>query len=159
MTSFRFMAAPSPDKVKNLCIVGASQARGGFGRLVTPAVQLYAKMIRLQDEMEFPIGAVLKWRNNPIPETHLLDTESTRRRIAISHYLLPVLKLQDKRMAKQVTREIWDPSEHSVPAPGAEAEAPRTGQADVHELPAHSDRGESNDSAALRSGKVDTALP
>ena len=98
-----------PDKVKNLYIVGASQARGGFGRLVTPAAKLYAKMIRLQDEMEFPIGAVLKWRNNPIPKTHLMDTESTRRRIAISHFLLRLLKFQDRRMAKHVTREIWVP--------------------------------------------------
>jgi hypothetical protein len=99
-----------PDKVKNLYIVGASQARGGFGRLVTPATRLYAKMIKLQDEMEFPIGAVLKWRNHSIPKTHLLDTESTRRRIAISHHLLSILKLQERRMAKHVEREIWVPS-------------------------------------------------
>ncbi|MFY0611109.1 MAG: NAD(P)-binding domain-containing protein [Hyphomicrobiaceae bacterium] len=98
-----------PDKVKNLYIVGASQARGGFGRLITPAARLYAKMIKLQDEMKFPIGAVLKWRNNPIPKTHLLDTESTRRRIAISHWLLRLLKLQDKRMARTVEREFWEP--------------------------------------------------
>lgn len=105
-----------PDKVKNLYIIGASQARGGFGRLVTPAARLYAKMIMLQDEMSFPIGAVLKWRNNPIPDSHLLDTESTRRRIAISHYLLPLLRLQDKRMGKKVEREYWIvPNEGAAP--------------------------------------------
>ncbi|MFT5509104.1 MAG: cation diffusion facilitator CzcD-associated flavoprotein CzcO [Hyphomicrobiaceae bacterium] len=111
-----------PDKVKNLYIVGASQARGGFGRLVTPAANLYAKMIKLQDEMAFPIGAVLKWRNNPIPKTHLLDTESTRRRIAISHHLLSLLKWQERRMAKYVDREFWvapKPSADSAPADAA----------------------------------------
>ncbi|MGI9478794.1 MAG: flavin-containing monooxygenase [Hyphomicrobiaceae bacterium] len=112
-----------PDKVKNLYIVGASQARGGFGRLITPAAKLYAKMMKLQDEMTFPIGAVLKWRNNPIPKTHLLDTESTRRRIAISHWLLRLLKLQDKRMAKKVEREFWQPAaaDEDASAVGASA--------------------------------------
>ncbi len=147
-----------PDKVKNLYIVGASQARGGFGRLVTPAVQLYAKMIQLQDEMEFPIGAVLKWRNNPIPETHLLDTESTRRRIAISHYLLPVLKLQDKRMAKRMTREFWDPSEKAEGSIQREARSTEPSQADVHELPAKTDHRDTLDSDK-HPAKVDTALP
>lgn len=117
-----------PDKVKNLYIVGASQARGGFGRLVTPAVQLYAKMIKLQDEMKFPIGAVLKWRNHSIPKTHLLDTESTRRRIAISHHILPILKRQDQRMAKHVDREIWVAPTNSVGAsPVSASEEKRVG--------------------------------
>ncbi len=96
-----------PDKVKNLYIIGASQPRGGFGRVLTPAAQLYAKMIRLQDEIEHPIGAVLKWRNNPIPETQFMDSENTRRRIYLSHYLLPLLKWQGRRMAKQVDREPY----------------------------------------------------
>lgn len=112
-----------PDQVKNLYIVGASQARGGFGRLVTPAAKLYAKMIKLQDDMTFPIGAVLKWRNNPIPKTHFMDTESTRRRIAISHWLLKVLKLQDKRMAKSVEREIWAPPATASAVPPVDASA------------------------------------
>jgi cation diffusion facilitator CzcD-associated flavoprotein CzcO len=98
-----------PDKVKNLYIVGASQPRGGFGRVVTPAAKLYARMMKLQDDLHFPIGAILKWRNNPIPKTQFMDAESTRRRIALSHYLLPLLKRQDKRMAKHETREIWVP--------------------------------------------------
>jgi len=115
-----------PDKVKNLYIIGASQPRGGFGRLVTPAARLYAKMIKLQDEMENPIGAVLKWRNNPIPATQYMDTESTRRRIALSHYLLPLLKRQDKRMLKHVTREHWVPEDE---APSVEPKAKADQQA------------------------------
>jgi len=103
-----------PDKVKNLYIVGASQPRGGFGRVVTPAAKLYAKMIKLQDEMEHPIGAVLAWRNNPIPKTQFMDAESTRRRIALSHYLLPLLKRQGARMLKSVPREHWVPPQGSV---------------------------------------------
>lgn len=102
-----------PDKVKNLYIIGASQPRGGFGRVVTPASKLYARMIKLQDELEHPIGAILKWRNKPIPTTQFMDAESTRRRIALSHYLLPLLKRQDKRMLKHVAREHWMPDDEA----------------------------------------------
>ncbi len=112
-----------PDKVKNLYIIGASQPRGGFGRVVTPAARLYAKMMKLQDEIDHPIGAVLAWRNNPIPTSHLMDTESTRRRIALSHYLLPLLKRSGRRMADKVEREYWEPAK----PPAIEAEAERSG--------------------------------
>lgn len=98
-----------PDKVKNLYIIGASQPRGGFGRVITPAAKLYAKMIKLQDEIEHPIGAVLAWRNNPIPKSQFMDAESTRRRIAFSHYLLPILKISAARMARNIPRERWIP--------------------------------------------------
>jgi hypothetical protein len=107
-----------PDKVKNLYIIGASQPRGGFGRVITPAAKLYAKMIRLQDEIEHPIGAVLAWRNNPIPKTQFMDPESTRRRIAFSHYLLPILKISAARMARNVKRERWIPTDAAATPDG-----------------------------------------
>ena len=114
-----------PDNVKNLYIIGASQPRGGFGRVITPAAQLYAKMIQLQDELEHPIGAILKWRNNPIPKSQFMDAESTRRRIAISHYLLPLLKLSGARMAKQVKRTHWAPA---AATENSKSQAPVSGQ-------------------------------
>lgn len=98
-----------PDKVKNLYIIGASQPRGGFGRVITPAARLYAKMIKLQDDIEHPIGAVLAWRNNPIPKTQFMDPESTRRHIAFSHYLLPILKISAARIARNIPRTHWVP--------------------------------------------------
>ena len=95
-----------PAEVKNLYIVGASQPRGGFGRLLTPAVALYAKLIKLQDEIEHPLGAVMEWLNSPIPETQFMDTESARRRVFLSNYLLGYLKRQAGRLAK---KEAWIP--------------------------------------------------
>lgn len=112
-----------PDKVKNLYIVGASQPRGGFGRVITPAAKLYARMIKLQDELDHPIGAVLKWRNNPIPKSQFMDAESTRRRVWLSHYLLPLLRRSANRMAKQVPREHWQPSDTAKAAGNTPAPA------------------------------------
>ena len=45
---------------KNLYIVGTPQVRYGFGPLITPAATLLCRLIRLQDQMELPIGLVLK---------------------------------------------------------------------------------------------------
>lgn len=94
-----------PAEAKNLYIVGASQPRGGFGRLLTPAVALYAKLIKLQDEIEHPLGAVMQWLNSPIPETQFLDTESARRRVLLSNYLLGYLKRKAARFARTTPYE------------------------------------------------------
>ena len=97
-----------PANVKNLYIVGASQPRGGFGRPLTPAAKLYARMIRLQDEVEPPLGVVLKWRRYKPQKTQFVDTESARRQIWLANRVLPLLKWQAKRMVeKGVTWERW----------------------------------------------------
>jgi hypothetical protein len=99
-----------PDNVKNLYIIGASQPRGGFGRPLTPAAKLYARMIRMQDEIEPPIGAVLKWRRYKPPKSQFLDTESTRRQIWVSNRVLPLLKWQAERMVRKgIAWERWTP--------------------------------------------------
>lgn len=82
-----------PDKVKNLYIVGSSQPRNGFGNLITPAAALFARMIEMQDDLEHPIGAILKWQTEPLPETNLIDPGSAKRRMWLAHYLLPLLRV------------------------------------------------------------------
>ena len=49
-----------PPGVRGLYIVGWAQARNGFGRLITPLADLYARMIALQDELEFPLGSLME---------------------------------------------------------------------------------------------------
>jgi hypothetical protein len=82
-----------PDKVKNLYIVGSGQPRNGFGNLITPAAELFARMIEMQDELEHPIGAILKWQREPLPETNLVDPGAAKRRIRLAWYILPLLRL------------------------------------------------------------------
>ena len=93
-----------PANVKNLYIVGSNQPRNGFGNIITPAAALYARLIELQDQIEHPIGAVLRWQGEPLPETNLVDPGAAKREIWASHHLLWVLKLQAARLAK---RERW----------------------------------------------------
>ena len=88
-----------PPDVKNLYIVGSNQPRNGFGNIVTPAVALFARLIRMQDEIEHPIGAVLQWQGDPLPETNLMDPGAANREIWLSNRMLWVLRLQSRRPA------------------------------------------------------------
>ena len=83
-----------PPGVRGLYIVGWAQARNGFGRLITPLADLYARMIALQDELEFPLGTVMEQSfTQRLPTTHLVDPEKARREIRIAHWILPLLKV------------------------------------------------------------------
>lgn len=93
-----------PANVKNLYIVGSGQPRNGFGNIVTPATALYARLIELQDEIDHPIGAILKWEGERLPASNLVDPGAAKREIWISHYLLWFLKLQGRRLAR---RQAW----------------------------------------------------
>jgi flavin-binding monooxygenase-like protein len=91
-----------PPGVRGLYIVGWAQARNGFGRLITPLSDLYARMIALQDELELPLGTLMESSfTQRLPTTHLVDPEKSRREIWLAHKILPVLKLRDRRMAKK----------------------------------------------------------
>jgi hypothetical protein len=91
-----------PPGVRGLYIVGWAQARNGFGRLITPLSDLYARMIALQDELELPLGTLMESSfTQRLPTTHLVDPEKSRREIRLAHWILPLLKLRDHRMARK----------------------------------------------------------
>ena len=91
-----------PPGVRGLYIVGWAQARNGFGRLITPLSDLYARMIALQDELELPLGTLMESSfTQRLPTTHLVDPEKSRREIRLAHWILPLLKLRDRRMARK----------------------------------------------------------
>lgn len=93
------------DGVRGLYLIGWAQARNGFGRLITPAADLYARMIKLQDELTMPIGTLLASSiTQRLPKTHLVDPEAKRREIRFARFLLPLLKLRDKRLVRQQAR-------------------------------------------------------
>jgi Flavin-binding monooxygenase-like len=87
---------------KNLYIIGTSQVRYGFGPLVTPGVDLIARMVKAQDEMELPIGLVLKESGVRPPHTHLVDPHAALRRIRRGKRLLPILIWKEKRLRKKL---------------------------------------------------------
>ena len=104
-----------PANVKNLYIVGSNQPRNGFGNLITPAAALYARLIELQDQLAHPIGAILKWQGETLPETNLFDPGAAKREIWLANRTLWLLPWQARRLAAQ---ETWQgpPAEFRSPA-------------------------------------------
>lgn len=91
-----------PPGVRGLYLVGWAQARNGFGRLITPLSDLYARMISLQDELALPLGTLMESSfTQSLPTTHLVDPEKSRREIRLAYLILPLLKLRDRRMARR----------------------------------------------------------
>lgn len=91
-----------PPGARGLYLVGWAQARNGFGRLITPLADLYARMIQLQDELVLPLGTLMESSfTQKLPTTHLVDPEKSRREIKLAHWILPLLKLRDRRMARR----------------------------------------------------------
>jgi Flavin-binding monooxygenase-like len=86
---------------KNLYIFGTQQVRYGVGPLITPAANLLAKMIKMQDEMELPIGLVLKESGAKLPETHLIDPIASLRSMKIANWTLPLLIRKEKNLRKK----------------------------------------------------------
>lgn len=96
---------------KNLYVIGTSQVRYGFGPVVTPGVDLIARMIEAQDKMELPIGLVLKESGVKLPQTHLIDPHAAIRSIARGRRFLPLLIRREKKLRKkfagqQVTKSM-----------------------------------------------------
>ena len=86
---------------KNLYIIGTSQVRYGFGPLVTPGVELMARLIEAQDHMELPIGLVLKESGVRIARTHLVDPHAAIRGIRRGMRFLPLLVRREKKLRKK----------------------------------------------------------
>jgi hypothetical protein len=86
---------------KNVYIIGTSQVRYGFGPLVTPGVDLIARMMLAQDKMELPIGLVLRESGVRPSQTHLVDPHAALRGIKRGKRMLPLLVWKEKKLRKK----------------------------------------------------------
>jgi hypothetical protein len=102
------------EKYKNLYIIGTTQPRYGFGPLVTPASKMLAQIVKLQDEMELPIGFVLKNAGAKLPDSHLIDPISAIWRMKIAEYTLPMLLRKEKKLRKNFSGKPILPENVSI---------------------------------------------
>lgn len=93
------------EKYKNLYIPGTTQPRYGFGPLVTPSSAMLAQIIKLQDEMQLPIGLVMKHSGAKLPDSHLVDPIAALRQMKIAKYTLPLLLKREKKLRKKYASE------------------------------------------------------
>lgn len=99
--AFLYAGCVLPD-YKNLYIFGTSQPRYGFGPLVTPGAELLCQMIKLQDEMELPIGLVMKESGMKLPKTHLVNPIEALRKMRRAKWLMPLLLRKERRLRKKI---------------------------------------------------------
>lgn len=59
------------DNYKGLYLVGWMQPRGGVGSLIAPYANLLAHFVKVQDNVDCPVGLILKEMGEPLPTTHL----------------------------------------------------------------------------------------
>jgi hypothetical protein len=59
-------------------------------------------MVKLQDQMELPIGLVLKESGVPLPTTHLVDPHEALRRMRRSKRMLPLMLMRERRLRKKL---------------------------------------------------------
>jgi hypothetical protein len=87
---------------KHLYVIGTRQTRYGIGPLLTPGSKLIAKMIQLQDEMELPLGLVMKASGARLPTTHLVNPIQALRQMRMARYTMPLLLKRERRLRKKL---------------------------------------------------------
>ncbi len=83
---------------KNLYIVGTMQPRYGFGPLITRGAELIARLILLQDQMELPLGLVMKEAGQKLPESHLINPHALLRELWLAQKTLPLLRRKERKL-------------------------------------------------------------
>lgn len=86
---------------RNLYIAGWSQPRYGFGPLLTPASQLVADWIELQDEINLPVGQVLRRLGQRPATTHIMDPMRTLRDIRRGRRSVPLIRFVGRLMSSE----------------------------------------------------------
>ncbi|MDJ0797101.1 MAG: NAD(P)-binding domain-containing protein [Calothrix sp. MO_167.B12] len=71
------------DDYKGLYYVGWGQARGGVGSLISAYGSIFARCVKLQDEINVPIGLVFKSIGQSLPKTNLSDPQQIFRQLKL----------------------------------------------------------------------------
>jgi hypothetical protein len=77
--------------------------------VVTPGVDLIARMMLAQDKMELPLGLVMKESGVKLPTTHLVDPHAALRGIRRGKRMLPVLLWRERRLRKKLAGRAAPP--------------------------------------------------
>jgi len=83
---------------RDVYVVGTTQPRYGLGPLVTPAAQLLARWIRLQEDLDLPLVEVLQAMGQKPPHTHLVDPHQALRQIRLARRTEPLIRRQANQM-------------------------------------------------------------
>jgi hypothetical protein len=89
---------------KNLYVVGTGQPRYGFGPLITRGADLIARLVKLQEQMELPLGLVMKESGMKLPHTHLVNPHALMRQMWWARKTLPLLMRKERKLRSKPRR-------------------------------------------------------
>ncbi|MDJ0633326.1 MAG: NAD(P)-binding domain-containing protein [Xenococcaceae cyanobacterium MO_188.B29] len=73
------------DDYKGLYFIGWYQPRSGIGSIISAFAPVFARYLKLQDEINVPIGLVLKEMGKKLPTTHLFDPQEIFRELELTN--------------------------------------------------------------------------
>lgn len=86
-----YAGAHLPD-YKGLYFVGWGQVRGGVGPVMSAYGPFFSRCLKLQDELDIPLGMVFKALGEKLPQTHLSDPNKTMVKLAIAQRFFPWIR-------------------------------------------------------------------
>lgn len=86
---------------KGIYLVGWEQARGGVGALVTPWTDLFVRYLKLEDEIQVPLGFVLKTLGFKSPTSHLFGLIQVVKNFNKMHSYFGTLTKEAHRINKE----------------------------------------------------------
>ena len=89
------------DDYKGIYFIGWGQARGGVGSLISAYGSIFAQCLKLQNEINIPLGLVFKSIGQKLPTTHLSDPHQTFRQLKLLKLLFPLLKIKADQLEAQ----------------------------------------------------------
>lgn len=82
---------------RHLWVIGGYQPRYGVGPLLRPLALLLADWVRLQDEIDVPLGELLRRLGQKPPASHLVDPHAAIRQMRWGRRIVPLLRWQARR--------------------------------------------------------------
>ncbi|NDJ25200.1 NAD(P)-binding domain-containing protein [Nostoc sp. B(2019)] len=79
------------DDYKGLYYIGWGQPRGGVGSIIAAYSSVFTKYLKLQDEINVPVGLVLKEAGQHLPKNHLCDPHQIFKELKLSNLLFNVI--------------------------------------------------------------------
>ncbi|MBO3457670.1 NAD(P)-binding domain-containing protein [Aetokthonos hydrillicola CCALA 1050] len=98
---------------KGLYYIGWGQARGGVGSLLSASSPLLIRCLKLQDEINVPVGLVLKEMGQQLPKTHLADPQQVFRQLKLANLFFNRIV----KKAHQVDKQYPNFSNTPLPQP------------------------------------------
>ena len=83
---------------RGLAFMGWGQARGGVGSLMAAYGPIFARLLKLQDQLSVPLGLVFKEMGVPLPTTHLVDPQKIFRQLLLLRWGFGWLETRAKQI-------------------------------------------------------------